>query len=229
MARVTIMDSVGRNGKNLPSDVRVVQQLINQRLPLTLKPLPIDGVCTPAVIDAIVQIQFRNMHGTLPSGLVAPNSAVFRFLTNAGPSSRFPSDVIAAAKASHAKWRIPASVTLAQWADESAFGEKTPPGSNNPFGIKALAGQPYVEALTHDDHQMKVQTMAKFVKFNSLAEAFDHHGKLLATAPAYAHARSFLPDPDAFADALTHTYAGDDKYGANLKNIMGVKDLYACD
>ena len=48
-----------------------------------------------------------------------------------------PDAVIRAAQASQTRWGIPASVTLAQWALESAWGSRMPPGSNNPFGIKA--------------------------------------------------------------------------------------------
>ena len=47
-------------------------------------------------------------------------------------------DVINAATASRLRWSVPASVTLAQWVVESAWGAAVPPGSNNPFGIKAI-------------------------------------------------------------------------------------------
>ena len=57
--------------------------------------------------------------------------------------SLFPLPVIAAAQASHAKY-FPlgpyASVSLAQWAVESAYG-RVMSGANNPFGIKATAAQ----------------------------------------------------------------------------------------
>src|SRR5260370_38392004 len=53
-----------------------------------------------------------------------------------------PPEVIEAAKASQRQWGVPASVTLAQWIVESAWGSAMPPDSNNPFGIKALETQP---------------------------------------------------------------------------------------
>ena len=61
-------------------------------------------------------------------------------------------DAIAAAQASQQKWGVPASVTLAQFILESDWGRKMPggPSSNNPFGMKAVAGQPSVEASTHE-------------------------------------------------------------------------------
>ena len=45
---------------------------------------------------------------------------------------------------------MPASITVAQWAVESAWGAAMPPGSNNPFGIKALASQDAVESPTNE-------------------------------------------------------------------------------
>jgi len=72
-----------------------------------------------------------------------PDAAQHEVQESAGS---FPPAVIAAAVAAHHRWRVPASVTLAQWAVESAFGTAMPRGSNNPFGIKAGQGQPFVEA-----------------------------------------------------------------------------------
>jgi len=94
--------------------------------------------------------------------------------------SNFPADVVQAAISSMHKWKVPASVTLAQWALESGFGQHMPAGSNNPFGMKAVAGQPFVTATTHEVVNGKTITVeAKFRKFNSIAEAFDAHGQLL--------------------------------------------------
>lgn len=130
-------------------------------------------------------------------------------------------EAILAARASAKKWHIPASISLAQWALESGWGSHMPPGSNNPFGIKALAGQPYVVVPTREVFKGKsVIVQAAFRKFADLTEAFDLHGKLLATAGVYAHARAALPDPFAFADALTGTYATDPKYGVLLGSII---------
>ena len=59
-------------------------------------------------------------------------------------------DVIEAAQASERKHGIPASVSLAQFALESAWGKKMPPDSHNPFGIKAVQGQPAVTVRTRE-------------------------------------------------------------------------------
>lgn len=153
----------------------------------------------------------------------------FGFLTGGSaqpPGGRvFPPDVIAAAQASHAKWKIPASVTLAQWALESNFGRAMPIGS-----IKAAKGQPFVETDTREVIGGQSMTVsAKFRKFGSLTEAFDQHGKLLATGRPYANARTLVDDPNVFADALTGVYATDPNYGASLKSLMRSHDLYQYD
>jgi len=126
-----------------------------------------------------------------------------------------------AAQESEKKYGIPAGVTYAQWALESGYGKHTPAGSNNPFGIKARAGQPFVSALTTEViNGQTVRVRQNFAKFNSLADAFDAHAKLLATSRYYAGARAHKNDAGAFADALTGVYATDPNYGAKLRAIM---------
>lgn len=130
-------------------------------------------------------------------------------------------EAMQAAKASESKYGIPAAVTMAQFALESGNGVHMPAGSNNPFGIKAKAGQPYVEAQTNEFINGKMERVTqRFAKFDSLADAFDSHAKLLATASPYAAARTHENDPKAFANALTGVYATDPQYGAKLNAIM---------
>ncbi len=234
-----ISGSVGRGGMNLRSDVLLVQQLINSHLPIPLRPLKVDGNCGAFTIGAIEEIQRRSLHMNPPDGKVDPNDATFRFLTGGGVqappkpaagSGTFPANVIAASQASQRTWKIPAAVTLAQWALESNWGKAMPSGSNNPFGIKATAGEPYVEAHTREVIDGKdVTIVAKFRKFASIDDAFDQHGRLLATASPYAHARTLTGNPDAFADALTGVYATDPNYGTALKRIMKTYNLYQYD
>lgn len=141
-------------------------------------------------------------------------------------ASQPPAEAIAAARASHIKHRIPASVGLAQWALESAWGRRMPPGSNNPFGIKARKGEPSVTVATREVIGGKsIIVQAAFRKFDSLQQAFDHHGRLLATAKVYAPARAVLPDPFAFAHALTGRYATDPKYGELIGSIIRASNL----
>ena len=133
----------------------------------------------------------------------------------------FPGDVVSAAQRSQAKTGIPASVTLAQWATESGYGRHLPPDSNNPFGIKAKPGEPYVTAMTTEHvNGQDVRVPQNFRKYGSIDDAFDQHGQLLADKQAYAPARAALPDTHAFADQLTGVYATDPHYGEKLGYVM---------
>jgi flagellum-specific peptidoglycan hydrolase FlgJ len=144
--------------------------------------------------------------------------------------------VVAAARASAAKWKIPASISLAQWALESSWGKSMPPGSKNPFGIKATGGQPSVTVPTREVIRGKsVIINAAFRKFASLEDAFEQHAKLLATGSAYAAFRAALPDIAKAADALgggtpaRPRYATDPLYGSKLRAIINGSNLKAYD
>jgi muramidase (phage lysozyme) len=85
--KISILASVGRNGTNRYADVVTIQRLINDNLPIPLRPLVIDGRCGPATIAAIEEIQRRNLNMGAPDGRVDPHGATFRFLAglpNAG-------------------------------------------------------------------------------------------------------------------------------------------------
>jgi hypothetical protein len=236
MGRVAapIFTSVGQDAVNAPGDVFVIQSLLNDRLPQPHTPVPVTGVADPGTILAIEAYQAVMMAMNPPSGHIDPGSATYYSLAarplvtdRGGSATRFghvgivPPDVIDAAVASALRWRIPVSVTVAQWVVESAWGAAMPPGSNNPFGIKASASQDAVESMTREVvNGESVQVSARFRRFESVSEAFDQHGKLLATASPYAKAMQLTQDPDAFADALTGVYATDPQYGFTLKWVI---------
>ena len=136
-----------------------------------------------------------------------------------------PNAIITAAQAAQHKWKVPASVSLAQWIIESGWGAHEPVASNNPFGIKAVAGQPHVDALTHEfSHGRYVTITAHFAKFASVDDAFDAHAILLATHPDYS-AAMHAPTAELFAEKLNGHYATDPHYGANLIAAMKKYDL----
>jgi flagellum-specific peptidoglycan hydrolase FlgJ len=131
-----------------------------------------------------------------------------------------PNEVITAAQTAWRKWKVPASVSLAQWIVESGWGAHMPVGSNNPFGIKAGPDQPHVDAITHEfTHGRYVTITAHFAKFASAADAFDAHAKLLATHPAYHHSMQ-APNAEQFAERLQGIYATDPHYGDKLVASM---------
>jgi hypothetical protein len=234
MGRVAppITSSVGRDGANRPGDVFVIQSLLNDRLPKPHSPVPVTGVADVGTTLAIQAYQAVMVNMNPPSGVVEPGSATYYSLaarplvddtpkTSAGHYGEVPPEVVNAATASRIRWNVPASVTLAQWVVESAWGAAMPPSSNNPFGIKAVADQPAVESQTREVIDGNTVTLAaRFRKFDSLSEAFDQHGKLLATASVYKPAMALVQDPDAFADALTGVYATDPQYGFTLKWVI---------
>lgn len=141
-----------------------------------------------------------------------------------------PAAVAMAACLSRVKWDVPSSICLGQWALESGWGKHMPTGSNNPFGIKAAAGQPYVVAMTREVlHGADVRLPQHFRKFASIDEAFDAHAKLLATGRPYERARSVRHDARAFARALQGHYATDPHYADELIAVMDSHDLYQFD
>lgn len=143
---------------------------------------------------------------------------------------------IDAAQAAQKAWHIPASISLAQWALESGWGVHDL-GCFNYFGMKAPCDAkgvpltPHIDVKTRevDKYGHDYYITAPFRKFANAAEAFNEHGRLLATKGAYANARSKLPNADAFADALTGVYATDPNYGRSLKAIMHGSNLYQYD
>lgn len=234
-----IFTSVGEDAVNGPGDVFVIQSLLNERLPKPHTVVPVTGVMDPGTILAIKAFQAVMMNMNPPTGHVAPGSATYYALAARPlvdevlrPTPRFghvgivPPDLIEAARSSQKRWRIPASVTLAQWIVESAWGAAMPPDSNNPFGIKALASQPAVESMTREVVDGKsVYITARFRRFDSMIEAFELHGQLLATAAPYRNAMTLVQDPEQFADALTGVYATDPKYGTTLKWVINTYGL----
>ena len=145
------------------------------------------------------------------------------------PSYRVPPpDVIAAAQSKQRRRGVPASVSLAQWAIEGKWGEGMPKDSNNPFGVKAIPGQPSVRAWTKEYVGGKLKPMQKdFRKYASLEDAWEGRSKMLATSKLYAKARPYLNDPDAFVDAIAGTYAPNNPtYATALKRIMRGNHFY---
>jgi hypothetical protein len=228
--------AVGRNAANRAGDVRRVQTLLNACTGAA-PALPANGVCTPATIAAIRRFQMRALRMQVADARIDPDGPTWRALAGGArpaardqPSEAIPAPIVAAAQAAEARCGVPASISLAQWILESARGTRMPFGSNNPFGIKAAAGQPYVVACTREVLGGKCVTInARFRKFASIADAFAEHGRLLAGNPAYRLAMQCAGDPDRFAACLTGTYATDPNYGASLQEIMHQGELHRYD
>lgn len=147
-------------------------------------------------------------------------------------SSKIPQEVIKAAQASMKKWNIPASVIIAQWALESAWGKSTT-GKFNYGGITALVKdavfpykpgtplEPATLCTTHEQYKGKLVECKRWFKdYTGPDDYFDAHGKLLATSKYYVNARKVLPDPIKFSHTLTGVYATALNYGTLLESII---------
>ena len=118
------------------------------------------------------------------------------------------------------KWKVPASVSLAQYGIESGWGAKAP--GNNPFGIKHMSGYP--DQMFHTHEQINGKLVPKdlvFAKFDTIAQAFDAHAQLIATRPQYAKAIAMLPNLKAFVNALGPVYATSSGYADLVLKIIG--------
>ena len=143
-----------------------------------------------------------------------------------------PPWAIAAARAAHTTRpaALP-SVSLAQWALESAWGRQTT-GAFNFFGIKAMPRHPSSLHWTHEVVKGERQLVqCAFRDFESPVEAFGVHGDLLQTASSCAAYRAALPNLATAADLLGHStpahprYATDPDYGAKLMAVIRGSNL----
>lgn len=131
-------------------------------------------------------------------------------------NARIPQALIGSAQSVQARWGIPASVTIAQWIEESGWGEHTPPGSNNYFGVKAGKDEPYVLASTPEVvNGKKERVIARFKKYPTQEDGMQDHARLLFSNPAYAGALAHTDDPEGFVDYITR-YATNPDYHDNL-------------
>ena len=131
-----------------------------------------------------------------------------------------PTDCIAAAQAADRRWGVFASVSLAQWALESGWGDRLT-GRNNPFGIKALWSQPGTMCETHEVVDGKpCPTHARFRDFDSLDDAFGAHARLIATGAPYKEAMAHKGELDAFVRLMGARYATDPDYAAKIMGLI---------
>ncbi len=135
-----------------------------------------------------------------------------------------PAEIIKAAQDAQHAWNVPSSVSIAQWAFESGYGLHSP--GNNPFGIKALPGQPSQNLKTTEViHDQVVHEFQPFAVFSSIDAAFEAHAKLIATKPVYAPAMAALPDLERFVPLLAAHYATDKLYASKITNMIVQRDL----
>ena len=126
----------------------------------------------------------------------------------------------AAAIEEQKRYGIPASVTLAQMAVESGYGESSlARQDNNYFGIKASdkwikAGKPW--SYHHDDHYND-----KFCTFSNPLESLEYHSKVLM-ADRYKACRQYASDDHThwIEGIKKGGYATDPRYVSTIEGVI---------
>lgn len=113
----------------------------------------------------------------------------------------------AAAVASEKATKLPAELTVPQWADESEWGAVAP--GNNCFAIKTDAGIAEV--------------------FPTLQACFERHAELITTGKHYAAWTQYLKDGDKamLCQRIAHSYRPDLLYGTKLAHILQMTEVRA--
>lgn len=110
--------------------------------------------------------------------------------------ANFSPEVIKLAQETQAKYGVPASVTLAQYATESGYGKSwLAKNANNYFGI---IGSYHGQSVYKTDRNWR--------KYPSMKESFDDHGRLLSSG-RYAEATKGAKSAEEYIDAIQPIYA----------------------
>jgi len=170
-----------------------------------------------------------------PTASPTPSSASSSPKQYATPGTRdqqaFISQVAPGTIAAQQRYGVPASVTIAQAIEESAWGQSSLAAQyHNLFGVKGTGPAGSVTLPTQEYQNGRWVTIsAQFAVYHNDAEAIADHAELLATSGYYARAMADRAYPDAFANDLTGVYATDPHYGANLIALMKLYNLYQYD
>ena len=173
--------------------------------------------------------------GPAPTAATSPSSASSYPKQYATPGTRnqqaFISLVAPGAVAAQQGYGVPASVTIAQAIEESAWGQSSLAARyHNLFGIKGSGTAGSVTLPTQEyENGSWVTIDAQFAVYRNDAESIAGHAELLATSGYYTRAMADRGYPDAFANDLTGVYATDPDYGANLIALMKLYNLYQYD
>ncbi|GAB3136886.1 glucosaminidase domain-containing protein [Amycolatopsis stemonae] len=138
------------------------------------------------------------------------------------------------ARAIHAAYDIPASVTVAQSILESNWGRSQLSANElNYFGFKCVtptspgpiavrcARYPTTECVPAPCHPVD----AFFRSYASIEDSFRDYGRLLTTSSNYAAALPVRSDPDAFIRVVARKYATDPEYADKVIRLMDRYDL----
>ena len=125
------------------------------------------------------------------------------------------------------KWKIPASITLAQGVLESGAGQSDlARRGNNHFGIKCHTS--WTGPTIHRDDDARTEC---FRAYSSAFESFEDHSRFLATGQRYRQLfRLKLTDYQGWAHGLQAAgYATNPQYAQRLIDIIQLYKLYEYD
>ena len=178
----------------------------------------------------------RSRPSATPPAASPPGSSASSYSRpHATPGTRdqqaFISLVAPGAVAAQQRYGVPASVTIAQAIQESAWGQSSLADRyHNLFGIKGAGPAGSVTLPTREyENGSWVTIDAQFAVYHNDAQSIAGHAELLATSGYYTRAMADRAHPDAFAHDLTGVYATDPDYGANLIALMKLYNLYQYD
>jgi flagellar rod assembly protein/muramidase FlgJ len=142
------------------------------------------------------------------------------------PPSAFIGMLAQAAQDCQRKTGIPASITLAQAALESSWGERAI--GNNLFGIKADKSWdgPTITFGTHEHLNGKDVAMPdKFRRYASYAESMVDHAQFLLKNPRYAACFKETTCAGWACALQAANYATDPDYAKKLQDIIRTRNL----
>lgn len=145
------------------------------------------------------------------------------------PMSRlgyFPDTVRSLALMVETRYRVPAAVTLAQWALESGWGKRNL-GVSNYFGHTFNATKRFLAVPKYVMRRELINVVSlnvpgkpmKFASYTSIKECFEVHGQYLSQSQLY-RAAFFANNPEQFARIISLYYAADPDYATKLITII---------
>ena len=220
--------------KNLSQDIGKIQDLLNKNLHLLpgTRKLAVDNSLgrnpeKSETVAAIIAFQSKVVKMVKPDGRVDPNGRTLKMLIANAQKTRpanviqFINKTVTDAKKINIKYKIPASILIAQAALESGWGKKVK--DNAYFGIKthSSTGSSTTFTTTEVINGTRVTIKDSFRAYKNFSEAAEDYGKFLTTQPRYKPALAYSKDPIKFAEALQNAgYATDPVYAKKLQSII---------
>jgi flagellum-specific peptidoglycan hydrolase FlgJ len=141
--------------------------------------------------------------------------------------SEFLQAAIEAARVSSSVSSLPAGITVAQAALESAWGQsRLSREAFNYFGIKAHGNHAVIEMPTTEVRNGVVEkTTARFARYGSMSDCFADRDRLICSSAIYCSAHASASSPEQFIRALGKHWATDPHYAEKVLAIYRANAL----